>query len=92
MRFRRTTFLVLVRKAALLASRELLAGWLYGVAYHTALKAKAAAARRRLKERQATAMLEADAETSQTERDWLPILDRELNGLPDKYRLPIVLW
>ena len=84
-------FLVLVRKAAVIASRELLAGWLYGVAYNTALKSKAAAARRRQKERQATAMLEADAETSQPERDWLPILDRELNGLPDKYRLPIVL-
>src|SRR5579864_2842476 len=84
-------FLVLVRKAAVLASRELLAGWLYGVAYNTALKAKAAAARRRRKERQATAMREADAETSTPENDWLPLLDRELNGLPDKYRLPIVL-
>jgi RNA polymerase sigma-70 factor (ECF subfamily) len=84
-------FLVLVRKAAVLASRELLAGWLYGVAYNTALKAKATAARRRRKERQATAMLEADADTSQPDGDWLPILDRELNGLPDRYRLPIVL-
>jgi RNA polymerase sigma factor (sigma-70 family) len=84
-------FLVLVRKAAVIGSRELLAGWLYGVAYNTALKGKAAAVRRRQKERQATAMLEAEAEVSQLEADWLPILDRELNGLPDKYRLPIVL-
>src|SRR5262245_32379379 len=33
------TFLVLVRKAASIASRELLANWLYGVAHQTALKA-----------------------------------------------------
>src|ERR1700722_15638409 len=65
-------FLVLVRKAAVIASRELLAGWLYGVAYNTALKGKAAAARRRRKEKQATAMREADAETSKPENDWLP--------------------
>src|SRR5262249_4595958 len=84
-------FLVLVRKAAAITSRELLAAWLYGVAYNTALKAKSAAARRRRKERQATAMLEPDSETSSPERDWLPFLDRELNGLPDRYRLPIVL-
>jgi DNA-directed RNA polymerase specialized sigma24 family protein len=33
------TFLVLVRKAASIATRELLANWLYAVAYQTALNA-----------------------------------------------------
>ena len=32
-------FLVLIRKAGSLSKRELLAGWLYGVAHRTALKA-----------------------------------------------------
>lgn len=35
------TFLVFVRRAASIASRELLANWLYGVAHQTALKARA---------------------------------------------------
>src|SRR5215468_4211914 len=46
------TFLVLARKAASLRSRELVGNWLYGVAYRTALKARTASARRRVKERQ----------------------------------------
>src|SRR5262245_40829862 len=46
------TFLVLVRKAASLLPRETLGNWLYGVAYHTALKARAAAWKRRAKEAQ----------------------------------------
>src|ERR1700676_2332302 len=44
------TFLVFLRKAASLRQRELLGNWLYGVAYRTALEAKAARARRRAKE------------------------------------------
>ena len=40
------TFLVLVRKAASIASPELLANWLYGVAHQTALKAMATTAKR----------------------------------------------
>src|SRR5688572_5887754 len=44
------TFLVLFRKAASLASRELLAGWLYRVAYRTALKARATAGKRKARE------------------------------------------
>src|SRR5262245_40769793 len=41
------TFLVLVRKAASFLPRRALGNWLYGVAHHTALKARAAAVRRR---------------------------------------------
>src|SRR4051812_1317442 len=36
------TFLVLVQKAASIRARELLANWLYGVAYHTARRARSA--------------------------------------------------
>ncbi|HZU37673.1 MAG TPA: sigma-70 family RNA polymerase sigma factor [Gemmataceae bacterium] len=47
------TFIVLVRKAASLRKRHLLAGWLYGVAFRTALKARAMSHKRRAKEKQA---------------------------------------
>src|SRR5262245_990454 len=45
------TFLVLVRKAASIVPREMVANWLYGVAHQTALKARATAARRKGRER-----------------------------------------
>src|SRR5438445_5817008 len=45
------TFLVLLRKAASLKTPERVGDWLYGVAYRTALKARASA-RRRSRERQ----------------------------------------
>ena len=44
------TFLVLARKARTLGSRELLCNWLYGVAARTARKARAVAARRRVRD------------------------------------------
>src|SRR5438093_2555158 len=50
------TFLVLVRKAASVVSRELVANWLYGVAHQTALKARATLARRGTREKQVAAM------------------------------------
>jgi RNA polymerase sigma factor (sigma-70 family) len=85
------TFLVLVRKAASIASRELVANWLYGVAHQTALKARATTARRKERERQVTEMPEpAVAEQGQW-HDLQPLLDEELSRLPDKYRAVIVL-
>jgi RNA polymerase sigma factor (sigma-70 family) len=86
------TFLVLVRKAASITQRELLGNWLYGVAYRTALDARAAAARRRTRERQVNPMPEPEAaDRTDVWRDLRPLLDRELNRLPEKYRVPIVL-
>src|SRR5262249_60798992 len=46
------TFVVLARKAAVLADRAIVGNWLFGVARRTALKARALAARRRAKERE----------------------------------------
>jgi RNA polymerase sigma factor (sigma-70 family) len=85
------TFLVLVRKAASIASRELLASWLYGVAYQTALKARATAARRGTRERQVTDMPEPEVVERHLWHDLQPVLDQELSALPDKYRAPIIL-
>jgi RNA polymerase sigma factor (sigma-70 family) len=85
------TFLILVRKAVSIASPELLANWLYGAAYNTALKARAKADRRRTRERQVTEMPEPAVVDQDLWRDLRPLLDRELSRLPDIYRVVIVL-
>jgi RNA polymerase sigma factor (sigma-70 family) len=85
------TFLVLVRKAGSLQSRELLANWLYGVAYRTAMKARAMNARRRAKERQAGELPRSEPSTNGSQEELLAQLDYELSRLPDKYRVPVVL-
>jgi RNA polymerase sigma factor (sigma-70 family) len=86
------SFLVLVRKAASLRSRELLANWLFGVAYKTALKARALAARRRARETQVTDMPEPEDHSQEhLWQELQPLLDQELSRLPDKYRIPVLL-
>jgi RNA polymerase sigma factor (sigma-70 family) len=82
------TFLVLVRRAASVLPREMVGNWLYGVAYRTALEAKTAAAKRRVKER---AMRPKAAFEEDAWAELKPVLDFELSRLPDKYRVPIVL-
>jgi RNA polymerase sigma factor (sigma-70 family) len=85
------TFLVLVRRAASIWPREAVGNWLYGVAYQTALKARATAARRQARERQVTVMPEPEAPDRDLWHDLRPLLDRELSRLPAKYRIPLVL-
>src|SRR2546421_3246306 len=52
------TFLVLARKALSIRHRDLVASWLYGVAFQTALRARAAACRRSTREKQVMEMPE----------------------------------
>jgi RNA polymerase sigma factor (sigma-70 family) len=85
------TFLVLVRRAASIASRKLVANWLYGVAHQTALKARATAAKKNMRERQVTEMPEPAGVEQELSNDLQPLLDQELSRLPDKYRGVIVL-
>jgi RNA polymerase sigma factor (sigma-70 family) len=86
------TFLVLVRKAGSLRQRELVANWLYGVAYRAALETRAANASRRAKEKQVRDVPEPACQAEADVRhDWRPLLDRELARLPDKYREVVVL-
>jgi RNA polymerase sigma factor (sigma-70 family) len=85
------TFLVLVRRAASVGAREQVGNWLFGVAYRTALKARAGAARRRRKEQQVPTRPHAEPEAEALWLELRPLLDQELNRLPDKYRVPVVL-
>jgi RNA polymerase sigma factor (sigma-70 family) len=86
------TFLVLVRKAASIVPREMVAKWLYGVAYRTALKARGLIAKRKSREKQVTEMPEPEAVVKDERWPELqPLLDQELSRLPDKYRVPVVL-
>jgi RNA polymerase sigma-70 factor (ECF subfamily) len=84
-------FLVLVRKAASIAPREMVANFLYGVARQTAVKAKAMAVKRKAREKQVKDMPEPATPEQDGGRDLLPLLDQELSRLPDKYRSAIVL-
>jgi RNA polymerase sigma factor (sigma-70 family) len=84
------TFLVLARKAASVFRRDSVSCYLHGVAYHTALRAGTAIARRRKRERQVDNMPHPEVEPPEAQ-DWLPILDRELSRLPKKYRSAILL-
>jgi RNA polymerase sigma factor (sigma-70 family) len=84
------TFLILLRNAGSIRKREALASWLHGVAYRTALKARAQSAMRhkheaRMPERQASG---ADDLTWPEVRH---VLHEELHGLPNRYRAPLVL-
>src|SRR5438876_11213046 len=78
------TFLVLVRRAASIASPELLANWLYGVAHQTAMKARAAARKTAGRERQVVEMPEPAVMEQELWCDLQPLLDEELSHLPDK--------
>ena len=83
------TFLVLVQKARRLWVRDSLGPWLHQVAVRTASRARLTAARRRRHEERAAA---ARAETHTVNNDDLgSVLHQEIERLPERYRVPLVL-
>ncbi|HYT91379.1 MAG TPA: sigma-70 family RNA polymerase sigma factor [Gemmataceae bacterium] len=85
------TFLVLLRRAGGLDRRCSLAGWLYTVAYHVALRARADAARRRRKEAAVLPPIPTEPQPDLAWRELQPVLDEELDRLPEHWRAPVVL-
>jgi RNA polymerase sigma-70 factor (ECF subfamily) len=80
------TFLVLARRAASIGRRERLANWLYGVAVRASKEARRRASRERAAERRFMDLRSVESEPPADGDDWLPLLDEELNRLPQRYR------
>jgi RNA polymerase sigma factor (sigma-70 family) len=85
------TFVVLVRKAASIVPRGMVANWLHGVAYQTAVRVRATAARHSARERQMPEMSEPAAPEPDFWNELQPLLDQELNRLPARFRAVLVL-
>jgi RNA polymerase sigma factor (sigma-70 family) len=84
------TFLILVRKARTLTSPGQVAGWLHGVAFQVSRRMRSDLARQRSREK--AMMTDYPAPTPAIDTaDLRRVLDEELEKLPEKYRLPIVL-
>jgi RNA polymerase sigma factor (sigma-70 family) len=84
-------FLLLAQKADSIHRREAVSGWLYRVAYHVALRARANADRRKSFERRAITMPSADPVFDMSLREVRAVLFEVLEGLPEQYRAPPVL-
>jgi RNA polymerase sigma factor (sigma-70 family) len=90
------TFLVLAQKGATIHDRRVLAGWLHEVAHRIAIKARASAARRNSLERKGMAMPPSIIEPSRQHEtaawnELRPVLHAEVERLPEKYRVPVIL-
>ena len=83
------TFLVLTRKAASIRKTKSVGSWLYGVAYRTALKARAQSATRHKNEARAPTRTVSEPDDL-TWREMQQILHEELTGLAERYRVPLV--
>jgi RNA polymerase sigma-70 factor (ECF subfamily) len=84
-------FCLLARKASTLRRGTTVGGWLYAVAWRVARKAKTLQARRRMRESELPDVPAPDNTPEWLWRDLWPILDEEVNRLPERYRRPFVL-
>jgi RNA polymerase sigma factor (sigma-70 family) len=84
-------FCVLARKAGAIRRRRAVAGWLYAVASRIAARARATRGRRPMPQSSLPDLPAAPESPECVWREIQPILDREVNRLPDKYRQPFAL-
>jgi RNA polymerase sigma factor (sigma-70 family) len=87
------TFLVLVEKSRSLWVKDSLGPWLHQVAVRTAMCARADEARRKRLEQQAAVSTRRLERSNASSIDLLQekVLHEEINRLPERYRVPIVL-
>jgi RNA polymerase sigma factor (sigma-70 family) len=82
-----TTFLILIKKAGRLRQPERLGPWLYGVAYRVAHRLRTRPPTSNLPENLAGPRLACPVE----DNEQVVLLHDEIQRLPEKYRVPIVL-
>ena len=85
------TFLVLARKARSVRGGDALGGWLHRVAYRASVQASVEARRRRRREAEASAMTPLHSAPTDLATDVAAIVHEEVDRLPEKHRLPVVL-
>jgi RNA polymerase sigma factor (sigma-70 family) len=85
-------FVVLARKAAAIRRPETLAAWLHRTARRLALAARRSESRRLQRQtRYGTPQQPADPLEEISVRELLVIVDEEVQRLPERYRLPVIL-
>jgi RNA polymerase sigma factor (sigma-70 family) len=84
-------FLTLAHKAKSLQGVACLAGWLHHVARDLSRNALQSATRQKRREQEAGHMRPSGAREDAGWEEIRPVLDRELDGLPEKYRVPLLL-
>jgi RNA polymerase sigma factor (sigma-70 family) len=85
------TFLVFVRKARSIGKRDSVGSWLYKVAFRIAQRARTQASRRACTDLPEEGVPDREPGDDLLWRDLRPVLDEEVNRLPEKYRRPFVL-
>jgi RNA polymerase sigma factor (sigma-70 family) len=82
-------FLILLRDGHSIKKDAAVGSWLYGVAHRVSLKVRAA--RRRRAAVEAKAEVKSESVNDLSWREAVTVLHEELDRLPDKYRLPLML-
>jgi RNA polymerase sigma factor (sigma-70 family) len=85
------TWLLFLRRAGSVRRGETLPAWLHRVACRVALRARAATARRRSRERPGAETLAVAAPDDTAERELRAVVDEEIDRLPGHYRRAFVL-